>query len=93
MTLFGHQLPTRCCCISNDEKILVTGSNDETLQIWSISKNGLALLKEISSANQKRITSCHISIDNNFLISGGVDGAVKVWNLQKMLSDSFHQFL
>ena len=35
-TLIGHKEDVRCVCISSDEKIIISGSWDCTIKIWSI---------------------------------------------------------
>ena len=93
MTLILHDLPTRCACISKDEKYLIMGNNDKTLDIWIITENGNAMLKKSIFGNQDRIVSLNISKDDQYLISGGGNGVLKLWNLPDLIKLGFHKVL
>jgi len=85
--LTGHTASVKSLCIYPDNKLLFSGSADETIRVWDIlSYTCLIVLDEHAEA----IFSVCLSTDLTKLFSGSADGSVKVWeiNLNKNLGDS-----
>ena len=64
--------------ISNDQKILVSGSNDKTIRVWDFEeKRCIRVLK----GHEGRVMSVAITPDNNYILSGSDDKSVRIWEL------------
>jgi WD40 repeat protein len=74
----GHKSTIHCACFSSDGKYLITGSEDNTIILWSLKE-----LKEIRSfvGHFGRVTNLTFSNDNNFIISVGCDYHLIVWDI------------
>jgi WD40 repeat protein len=67
-----------CLCLTNDGKILISGSNDGRIVCWSLSKG-----HSINTlyGHQNMVNSVAISSDDNLIVSSCSDGTIKVWDL------------
>ncbi len=80
MNLKGHTNAVSSICISPDGKILASGSNDQTIKLWSIeSESG----KEISTlkGHTNRVISVKFSPDGKILASGSQDKNIILWDI------------
>lgn len=76
--------------ISSDGKILVSGSNDQTVKVWSLENN--QLLKTLSK-HSGYINSVAISPDRKQVASASEDKTVKLWELNTgKLLQTFTEF-
>jgi len=67
--------------INDDKKLLITGSNDNTIYKWDLEK-GERLEPEIGT-HEDGITCIKIFDNGNKLASGCLDNIIKVWDLKK----------
>ena len=77
--LTGHTKSVKSLCVNPDDKLLFSGSADETIRVWDIlSSTCLIVLDEHSDS----IFSVCISTDGKLLFSGSADGYVKIWEIK-----------
>lgn len=77
--LSGHSKEVNAIAISPDGKILASGSNDNTINVWNLSTGQrLFTLK----GHTDYIYSVAFSPDGQKIASASGDGTVKIWNLQ-----------
>src|SRR3972149_810848 len=80
-TLEGHRSSMRCVCVVVGEKeekedLIVSGSFDKTLKVWTIEGKCLKTLQGHSSS-----IWCVISFDTKHVLSGSWDKTMKLWNV------------
>ncbi|NET81162.1 MAG: TIR domain-containing protein [Moorea sp. SIO1F2] len=77
--LEGHsqRINSVSSCSDEEEKIIASGSDDGTIQIWK--PDGKAAIPEPLN-HQPRVTSVAFSPDCSILVSGSTDGTVILWN-------------
>jgi WD40 repeat protein len=77
--LTGHAGLVTCCNFL-DENFLISGSNDSTLILWDISKEGK--VREFVD-HESEITCMDVcEEDGNLLVSGSDDTTVRVWDVR-----------
>jgi len=65
-------------CVSPDGKFIVSGSSDNSIQIW----NFLECRKECTfTGHIGSVNSVCVSSDGKFIVSGSSDKSIKIWNL------------
>jgi WD40 repeat protein len=79
-TLKGHTDSVPSLAISSDGCILVSGSGDGTICLWSLPDGNL--LKTLSGYNF--INSVVTSPNKNFFASASCDGMTRLWDLSSM---------
>ena len=74
-----HNGGFRCLAVSNDEKFIVTGSEDATVRVWDFFER-----KQIFCfAQHKADVNCvAISKDSSFVVSGSEDRSLVLWDLK-----------
>ncbi|KAJ3129501.1 hypothetical protein HK098_001268 [Nowakowskiella sp. JEL0407] len=78
MVLEGHASNVKAAAISVDGNLIVSGSSDKTIKIWSMeSGEELKTLKGHNGA----VTSVAISDDGGFIVSGSDDKLIKIWSV------------
>ena len=78
-SLTGHAQPVRSCCLSSDDRFIVSASSDNTLKIWDV-KSG-DLLKTLHG-HQGSVVSCCLSSDDRFIVSASEDRTLKIWDVE-----------
>jgi WD40 repeat protein len=84
-TMLGHQGSIFSVAVSPDQKIIASGSNDQTIKLWDMQGN---LLKTIPTS-QEMIWRLAFSHDGQLLVSSGGDVQVKLWNRDGQLLRTF----
>ncbi|MBE9142835.1 AAA-like domain-containing protein [Planktothrix mougeotii] len=80
----------RTVVFSQDSRILVTGSVNQTVQLWDISHPETSEIKLLKTwvGHQSPINALAISPDGKIIASGG-DKSIKLWNFDGKLLHSF----
>jgi di- and tripeptidase len=68
-----------------EEEVLVSGSGDGTINVWSLLPNQGGRIKELFSLGgnrEDREPVYSLALDGTFLISGRSDGEVNIWDLE-----------
>lgn len=78
--LFGHRGAVYCLSITHDEKLLISGSHDSTIRLWSISE-GYCLFTY--KAHQAAVWDIKFFAFSNFFASGSADSLAKMWTVSK----------
>lgn len=76
--LIGHSNTIRCLEVDPKRQILISGSDDKTINIWNYETG--QLIKTLK--DQGEVTCLQINPINNLLISGSGDKTVKLWSLK-----------
>ncbi|MCA9717797.1 MAG: hypothetical protein KC468_24205, partial [Myxococcales bacterium] len=78
LQLVGHRGAVRACAVSADGRLLLTGSSDHELRVWSLPDGAcLAALRGHAGV----IRGCAISPDGRLALSASTDGVARVWSL------------
>jgi len=78
-TLEGHTSSVCSVCFSADGMLLASGSNDNTLKLWSVESGEL---QKTMKGHTDTIYSVQFSPDGKRLASGSSDYTVKLWNVE-----------
>lgn len=78
-TLTGHQKWVRSVAFSPDDKILASGSEDETIKLWEV-KSGREILT--ISGHLGYVNSVAFSPDGRILASASDDKTIKLWEVK-----------
>ncbi|CAL1297727.1 unnamed protein product [Larinioides sclopetarius] len=97
-SLYGHEFPVTCLDISYDSTLIITGSNDRTIRIWSMEfgscNRRLKIASEKGLPNDKGITCLQFLPKTHLFFSGSKDHLVRQWdadNFQKIVTLKGHQ--
>ena len=74
----AHSSSVNSVTISPDGKLLASGSDDETINLWSMPDG--ALLKTLEG-HSRYVNSVTISPDGKLLASGSEDATIKLWSM------------
>lgn len=74
----AHTHRVRALVVSSDGKLLVSGSEDNTIKLWSLPEGSLLKTLEGHFGN---VYTLAISPDGKLLASGGSDDIIKLWSL------------
>jgi WD40 repeat protein len=77
-TLARHTAPVNSLAISPDGQLLASGSDDYTVQLWTLPSG--SPLKSLTG-HMSEVLSLAISPDGRLLVSGSDDGAIRLWRL------------
>ncbi|GIY73279.1 WD repeat-containing protein 3, partial [Caerostris extrusa] len=97
-SLYGHEFPVSCLDISHDNSLIITGSSDRTIRIWSMEfgscNKRLKIANEKGLPNDKSITCLQFLPKTHLFFSGSKDHLVRQWdadNFQKIITLKGHQ--
>lgn len=76
-TLKGHTDQVNCLVFSHDGKILLSGSNDNSIRIWDIVNNKLLCAE--TKAHRSYVNCVAFSADGKLVASGSQDKSVRLW--------------
>jgi WD40 repeat protein len=77
-TFAGHQAHIDCLALTPDGKLLVSGSNDNTVRVWN-STTGAEL--RTLWGHRKSVKAVAVTDDPQFVISGSFDRTIRIWDL------------
>ena len=77
-TLFGHNNSIRSIDITKNSKFLFSGSEDNTIMLWSFEKSKVI---RTFLGHCSEISSITISQDIKYLFSGSWDYNIKIWSI------------
>jgi len=77
-TLIGHDNWVRCVLFHPSGKFILSSSDDKSICVWDLTKNG-RLIKKIDKAHDQFVTCLDWNRTIPQLASGGTDGLAKVW--------------
>ena len=76
-----HKMAITCCVYSPTAKVVITGSVDNDIKIWSLAGG----LIETFRAHSMPISSIVLNPHNsNLVLSSSLDGTIKMWSLDIM---------
>ena len=75
----GHTAPIHSLSLSQDGKILASGSQDNTIKIWDVA--GEKLIKTLKG-HTAPVWSVVLSHDGKTLVSGSQDNTIKIWDVE-----------
>ena len=78
LSLYGHKLPVTCVKFSTDGSLLVSGSADKNIKVWSPKFGNI--IKSFK-AHDGTVSSISFIPDSNLLFSSSRDGSVNLWDL------------
>ena len=91
VTLEGHNNPVNSASFSNNELLIVSAANDNTVRVWDV-KTGELLQTFVGHSNF--VFSAAFSPDDRFIVSGG-DQTVRLWEfppLEELLKKTRERF-
>ncbi|KAG9032408.1 hypothetical protein FRB95_001529 [Tulasnella sp. JGI-2019a] len=77
-TAFKHSGPVKCIAVSPDGKMIVSGSDDNTLRLWD-AKTGAAI-GQVMDGHTSSINCVAVSPDSNTIVSGSRDCTLRLWH-------------
>jgi WD40 repeat protein len=77
-SLSAHSHIVTCLCLSNDGKILVSGSRDHSIKVWNLNGKLLQSFKGHTSG----VCAIALSPDGKIIASGSADKTIKLWHLE-----------
>lgn len=82
--LLGHNQDIYSLDFGRDGRVVVSGSGDRTVRIWSIEESRCIHTLPITDPEQKDpgVTSVAVSPDGRLVAAGSLDKMVRVWDVQ-----------
>ena len=79
--LTGHTGAITAVAFSPNDKVVFTGSTDNTIRLWDVTQAIPSAI--VLTGHTGPITSFAISSDNTLLVSGSADRTARIWSLTK----------
>lgn len=73
-----HQGGINCTALSEDRSLLVSGSEDGQVLLWSTQSNPVELLGTLRG-HSSYVTHC--VVHGNYVVTGSADGTLKKWSI------------
>lgn len=73
----GHTNWVRECCISPDQRMLLSCSDDKSAKLWDIEK---ATISVNFPEHKASVLTCKFTPDGTCVAGGSIDGTIKVWD-------------
>lgn len=80
LNLYGHKLPAVAVCFSDDESVLVSGSTDKNLKIWS---PHFGHCQKSVRAHEEGVTDVRFLQETHYALSCSKDRTCKMWDLDR----------
>lgn len=80
-TLGGHTQPIRCMLLSENGKLLISGSDDKSIIVWDLENQNSQILGAGKDRHNNTISALALNSKQKILLSGSVDKTIKIWNL------------
>lgn len=77
-TLIGHKAAISAVAITNNNKFIISGSDDNTIRIWNYITNDCHAIFE---GHQDWVTGVAISANDEYIFSSSKDNTIKIWNI------------
>ncbi|KAG8979239.1 hypothetical protein FRB93_010250, partial [Tulasnella sp. JGI-2019a] len=74
----GHTYLVKCVAVSPDGTTIVSGSNDNTLQLWD-AKTG-AVIGKVMEGHTNWVNCVAVSPDGTTIVSGSWDNTLRLWD-------------
>ncbi len=79
-TILAHKSAISSIVVSNDNRLLITGSHDKSIKLWELSTGQII---DTLRGHSDGITCLAISDDNKTIISGSKDKTIRFWDVQQ----------
>jgi hypothetical protein len=79
ITLGGHESFVNSVAFSPDGKLIVSGSDDNTVRLWDIEGNRVG---QPFQGHEDSVNSVAFSPDGKLIVSGSDDNTVRLWNIE-----------
>lgn len=79
-TVRGHSMAAYCVIYDRTGDLIITGSDDRLVKIWS-ARTGLLL--RCCRGHLHEVSDLAVSHDNKVLASASVDGSIRLWNIDR----------
>jgi len=78
----------KAVCISNDNMLLATGSDEKTVCLWDIKDKKIlqrfhAICEGYDLTYNRGVLCLTFSKNNEFIVSGSMDGIIRIWNVRQ----------
>ena len=79
--LTAHTKAVKCLAFSPDGKILASGSDDNTIRLWSVDTGETQMILTGHTHEFEGVKSVTFSPDGKTLVSGGGDNIIHLWDI------------
>jgi WD40 repeat protein/energy-coupling factor transporter ATP-binding protein EcfA2 len=79
ITFRGHENSVYSVAFSPDGKLIVSGSEDNTVRLWDIQGNPIG---QPFQGHERSVSSVAFSPDGKLIVSGSEDNTVRLWDIQ-----------
>eukprot|EP00825_Cyclidium_porcatum_P041423 TRINITY_DN5435_c0_g1_i2.p1 TRINITY_DN5435_c0_g1~~TRINITY_DN5435_c0_g1_i2.p1 ORF type:complete len:698 (+),score=103.72 TRINITY_DN5435_c0_g1_i2:121-2214(+) len=77
--LSGSKNRITSVAISSDGKSIISGTADNTINIWDLANENIILTLV---GHSKEVTSVAVSLDGRYIVSGSIDCTIKIWSAE-----------
>lgn len=80
-TFESHEQSVFCCHLSHDDRLAVTGGQDDRAFIWDITDNGLIRF-DTNGHHKDSIVAVKFNLNSTMVATGDISGIIIVWNVE-----------